>query len=187
MNEDVHRFISLALTNADLSILLAGLAELGIEDCWIVSGGLVQSVWNALCGQDPRHGILDYDVIYFDPDTTWDAEDQVIRRARDLFADLPVPVEIRNQARVHLWYEEKYGQRVLPLRSACQSLWRYPSRTTAIALDPHRPHALCAPFGVKHALNMKVQPNRRSGQPSAYQDKARRWQAMWPGLEIVPW
>ncbi len=54
-------------------------------------------------------GIRDADLSYFDDDTSWEAEDAVIRAGADLFADLPVPVEIRNEARVHLWYAEHFG------------------------------------------------------------------------------
>ena len=32
-------------------------------------------------------------LFYFDPDTSWEAEDAVIRAGASLFADLPVPVE----------------------------------------------------------------------------------------------
>lgn len=187
-HDDLRRFTDLARTNLDIDTLLTRLPELGLNDCWIVSGGLVQSVWNALSGFAPAHGILDYDVIYFDPDTSWDAEDRVIQRARALFSDLGVPVEIRNQARVHLWFAEKFRRRVPALKSACSSLWRYPSRTTAIALTQQRGvPQIVAPFGVGHALNRVVQPNRRSAQPDAYREKARRWQAIWPTLEVVPW
>ena len=184
-----QRFLDLALTNPELVTILRKLPELGVEDCWVVSGGLVQSVWNALCGRDPNYGILDYDIIYFGLDTSWDSEDRVIQRGKELFGGISTPVEIRNQGRVHLWYENKYGHRVPPLRSACQSLWRYPSRTTAIAtrLNDKALIDLYAPFGIQHALNMKIQPNRRLAQSAVYKDKSQRWHDTWPELEVVPW
>ena len=69
-------------------------------------------------GRDDLHGIRDYDVFYFDADTSWSAENEVIERAAHLFADLNVSIEVRNQARVHLWYEEKFGLPYPPLKSA---------------------------------------------------------------------
>ncbi len=72
------------------------------------------------------HGIKDLDVVYFDDgDLSWEAEDTVIRRGRDVFRDFPLPVEIRNQARVHLWFEKRFGQPYAPLRSATESIERY--------------------------------------------------------------
>ncbi|MFE7857080.1 nucleotidyltransferase family protein [Streptomyces sp. NPDC057403] len=40
---------------------------------------------------------------------SWEAEDAVIRAGREVFDGLPAEVEIRNEARVHLWYERKFG------------------------------------------------------------------------------
>jgi uncharacterized protein len=58
-------------------------------------------VWNVITGQPPEAGILDYDLVYFDPsDLSWEAEDAVIRAGNEVFAGLAAPVEIRNQARV---------------------------------------------------------------------------------------
>jgi hypothetical protein len=55
-------------------------------------------------------GITDYDVFYFDAnDLSWEAEDAVIQTAREMDGDLPDRVEIRNQARVHLWYPLEFG------------------------------------------------------------------------------
>ncbi|MEM6905222.1 MAG: nucleotidyltransferase family protein, partial [Pseudomonadota bacterium] len=76
-----------------------------LPDGWIVAGALYNTVWNVLTGRPPGHGIRDIDVFYFDgSDLSYGAEDQVIRRASRHFAPEP-PVEIRNQARVHLWFE----------------------------------------------------------------------------------
>ena len=82
------------------------LFQLALPDAWIVSGCLVQTVWNVLTGRALDYGINDYDVFYFDPDTSWEAEDAVIRRLHGAFGNLGVKVEARNQARVHLWYPE---------------------------------------------------------------------------------
>ena len=46
-------------------------------------GCLVQTVWNVLTRRAVDYGINDYDVFYFDPDTSWEAEDAVIRKLAD--------------------------------------------------------------------------------------------------------
>ena len=73
-------FLNLALRNPANKIIAEKLFELALPDAWIVSGCLVQTVWNVLTGRDVDYGINDYDVFYFDPDTSWEAEDAVIRR-----------------------------------------------------------------------------------------------------------
>ena len=62
-----------------------------------------------------NYGIKEYDVFYFDPDMSWDAENAVIVRARNIFADVDAAIEVRNQARVHLWYEARFGAPYPPL------------------------------------------------------------------------
>ena len=63
-------------------------------------------MWNVLTGRAVDYGINDYDVFYFDPDTSWEAEDEHHPHADGAVAGRAVAVQVRNQARVHLWYPE---------------------------------------------------------------------------------
>ena len=99
----------------------------------MTAGVLFQTVWNALTGRPPGTGIRDADFFYFDADTSWEAEDAVIRAGADLFADLPVPVEIRNEARVHLWYADRFGRRRPPFRDAARRSTRSPPSAAVTA------------------------------------------------------
>lgn len=77
--------------------LLERLPRLGLTDWWLTGGAVFQNVWNAVEGCPPGHGIKDHDVFYADADTSWEAEDRVITAARDLCADLPARLEVRNR------------------------------------------------------------------------------------------
>ena len=68
----------------------------------------MQTVWNVLTRRAVDYGIGDYDVFYFDPDTSWQAEDAVIRELQGRLAKTAARIEARNQARVHLWYPQKH-------------------------------------------------------------------------------
>ncbi|MCE9649977.1 MAG: nucleotidyltransferase family protein [Parvibaculum sp.] len=185
MNE--ARFVEHALRNFVNSEILARLPALGLNDCWLVSGGLFQSVWNVLTHRDIAHGIKDYDVFYFDPDTSWDAEDAVITRGVALFADLGVDVEIRNQARVHLWYAEKFGVAYPPLRSSCEGIDRFLARACMVGLHPGANGLqLYAPFGLDDVETMTLRPNYAANfSAELYTAKAARWKAMWPELTVL--
>ena len=67
---DTDAFLSLALRNPVNAAIADGLLWLKLPDAWIVSGCLVQSAWNGLTGRAVDYGISDYDVFYFDPDTS---------------------------------------------------------------------------------------------------------------------
>jgi hypothetical protein len=186
---DQARFVALALQNPVIRGILKRMHELELDDCWLASGCLFQTVWNLRSGKPSTSGIRDYDIIYFDPDQSWDAENEVIQRTAKLFADIDACIEIRNQARVHLWYESKFGKPFSSLKNSCHSLWRYPSRTSAIALraDPSGHIELYAPFGIRNVLDLKVRPNRRTANINVYWTKAQRWSGEWPGLSVESW
>ena len=99
-------FRRLLAANPNIEALLEGVRELEIPDCWLASGALVQTIWNARHGFAPTFGIKDYDLIYFNPDTSWDKENAMIDRVRGHFRELGIEIEIRNQARVPLWYRD---------------------------------------------------------------------------------
>lgn len=184
-----ERFVTLALLNPVNSELLRRLPALGLPEWWLTSGCLFQTVWNVLSGRNPQSGIHDYDVIYFDPDSSWAAEDRWIRAAREAFVDLGVEVQVRNQARVHLWYPDKFGLPYAPLKRARHALRRYPCRASAVAISvtPEGEMALYAPFGFTPALRMLLDPNARLPIPHIYTAKTARWKTEWPRLQINPW
>src|SRR5688572_25298322 len=73
-------------------VLMAALrraAALGLPHWYVGGGAVAQTVWNALTGRDPLHGIRDFDLVYHDgADLSWAAEDAVIRRGAEVFAGL---------------------------------------------------------------------------------------------------
>jgi hypothetical protein len=77
---DKDSFLTTVLRNPANAVIARALDDLALPDAWIVSGCLVQTAWNGLTGRTVDYGINDYDVFYFDPDTSWAAEDTVIRR-----------------------------------------------------------------------------------------------------------
>ena len=78
MNSDT--FLATVLRNPVNELIADELFRLALPDAWLVAGCLVQTVWNVLTGRPIDHGIADYDVFYFDSDTSWEAEDAVIRK-----------------------------------------------------------------------------------------------------------
>jgi hypothetical protein len=70
--------------------------------------GLGSSFMNVLWD----YGIKDYDLGYYDAsDLSYADEDAVIRRVKTAFDEpLRSMVEVRNQARVHLRFEAKFGR-----------------------------------------------------------------------------
>ena len=120
MNQD--EFLAAALRNPVNETIANEIFRLALPDAWIVAGCLVQTAWNLLTRRAVDYGIDDYDVFYFDPDTSWQAEDTVIRQLQGLFTKLGVKVEVRNQARVHFRYPKKHRLPYAALQSSTQGI-----------------------------------------------------------------
>jgi hypothetical protein len=163
--------------------------ELGVGDWWLTAGVLFQTVWNGLTGRPPGTGIRDADLFYFDPDTSWAAEDAVIRRGAPLFADLPVPVEIRNEARVHLWYADHFGVPAPPFRDCRDAIDHFAAVCCCygITVQPDGGLRVYAPHGYADLFAMVLRPNPRLAPQSVYEAKAARWLTEWPQLTALPW
>ncbi len=156
----------------------------------IVSGAVYNTVWNHLTGKPSGYGVKDIDLFYYDArDISWKAEDTVIRRGSILFATLPVPVEIRNQARVHLWYREKFGEPFPALATGDESLGRFASKTHAVGLrlDADDQVDLYAPFGLDDVFSFRITPNRSTNNRKTHEKKGERAKRLWPEVSVEPW
>jgi hypothetical protein len=73
-----HEFLDGILQNPVNRLILDRFASFGFEDWWLTAGCLAQTIWNIKANRAPDADIADYDLFYFDSDTSWQAEDQVI-------------------------------------------------------------------------------------------------------------
>nr|WP_314257222.1 nucleotidyltransferase family protein [uncultured Devosia sp.] len=170
--------------------VLQGLRELGLPDHLLVAGAIYNHVWNSPTGRPPLTGVNDIDVFYFDgSDIGWDAEDAIIRECAARFGHLPIPVQVRNQARVHLWFEQKFGIPFTPLNSSGEMISRYASRPYAVGarLHPSGDIDIVAPFGLDDLFSFRITPNPALNNRSLHKKKGESLRLIWPELTFVPW
>jgi hypothetical protein len=182
-----EEFLAAALRNPVNEAMAEELFHLALPDAWIVSGCLVQTAWNVLTKRAVDYGIDDYDVFYFDPDNSWQAEDAVIRKLQSRLAKLGVKIEVRNQARVHLWYPEKHDLPYPALRSSTEGIDRFLTKNTQVGIRRTRDgYDVYAPNGYDDIAKMIVRPNPGANFSAAnYAAKARRWKGLWPELTVL--
>ena len=190
-SEQVQRDVLEAIVRAEPTLMrvLTTIRALALPDAWLVSGAIYNCVWNSLTGRPALHGVNDIDIIYFDSDLSWDAEDRVIKTMEQALDGLPVPVQPRNQARVHLWFEQKFGFPFAPLATARESLLRYASKTHAVAarLEADGSLAIDAPFGLEDMFAFRVTPNPAADNRLTHEKKGARIRSVWPEVTVVPW
>jgi hypothetical protein len=164
-----------------MRVLRTGQA-LGLPDWLVMSGAVYQRVLNHLTGRAPDYGIRDYDLGYFDAsDISYEAEDLVIRRVAAAFDEpLKSIVEVRNQARVHVWFEAHFGEAYTPLTCTGEALERFvsPMFAVGVRLDADDRLHIEAPFGLTDLFALRLRPSPR--RPSGGFDRAaigvlRRW------------
>jgi len=161
---------------------------LQLPDWLVFSGAVYQPVLNHLTGRPTDYGLKDYDLAYHDArDLSYEAEDVVIRRAAAAFdPDLAPLVEMRNQARVHLWFPQKFAEPDYgPLSSSAEALTRFTSATFAVGvrLEADDSLTVLAPFGLDDLFALRLRPNPL--RPTrGFQRTAEAVRARWPEVVV---
>lgn len=181
------RLADIVRANPDLMHVLTTVRGLGLNDWRVFSGAVYQAVWNEVTGRPAGYGIKDYDLGYFDPDTSWDAEDVVIKRVAAAFEppfrDI---VEVRNQARVHLWFWDRFGEPYEALTSTDEALGRFvaPAFSVGVRLEDDDSISIAAPFGLEDTFAMVMRRNPNRPPAKGWDKVVASASARWPELRV---
>ena len=185
-------FLELIQRNPVVVELLERLPLLGLPDAWVVSGCLFQTAWNVLSNKPSTYGIRDYDIFYFDAsDLSAKSEEAINLAGAELFTDVGCDIDIRNQARVHTWYEAEFGVGGYPqLTRSTDGIDNFLAVCCMVAIRRTEDGAfdVYSPFGVDDVLDRVMRPNPWYPNAPAdfYNKKARRWTSLWPELKVEP-
>ncbi|MBN1365678.1 MAG: nucleotidyltransferase family protein [Syntrophaceae bacterium] len=185
-----QNFIKIITRNKINSVLLERLPTLNLPDWYLVAGCLFQTVWNELSGYPLEYGIKDYDVFYCDcSDLSWEAENKFIKQCAEAFTDIGAEVQVRNQARVHLWYEQKYGTSCPQMYSSREGIDGFLNQSSCFGVRRHLDgsYEVYSPFGFTDLFDMIIRPTFNRDAPDVYYRKTKRWNHVWPKLQVLPW
>jgi len=183
------KLIEIVRADPGLMHVLQTVRGLDLPDWRLVSGAVYQAVWNASTGRPAGYGIKDYDLAYFDrSDLSYEAEDVVIKQVAAAF-DEPFrsQVEVRNQARVHLWFQNRFGEPYAPLHSTDEALGRFVAPTFAVGVRLEADDAItvAAPFGLEDVFAMTVRPNPNRPLAKGWGKTIENARGRWPELSVV--
>ena len=189
MSELEAELAAIVRADAGLMHVLTTVRALGLPDWRLVSGAVYQAVWNARTGRPAGYGVRDYDLAYFDgSDLSYEAEDVVIKRVAAAF-DEPFrsQVEVRNQARVHLWFQNRFGEPYAPLHSTDEALGRFVAPTFAVGvrLEADDSLSVAAPFGLDDLFAMTIRPNPNRPVARGWAKAVDSARARWPELTVI--
>ena len=187
------RFIEIVRGVPTTMRVLETVRALDLPDWMVFSGAVYQPVWNHLTGRAPDYGIKDYDVAYHDDsDTSSEAEDVVIKRVAAAFEPpLRELVEVRNQARVHLWFNKKFGadEPYPPLENSAAALKRFVATAfcVGVRLEADDRLSVWAPFGLEDLFALRLRPNPlRIKGAGGWERTTASAKARWPEISIEP-
>ncbi len=188
MDDPIATLEARVRANPVLAGLLDRFDQVDLPDAWLAAGAIAQTVWNLAAGQPAGAGIKDVDLVHFDPsDLSADAEAAAERRIRALVPE-GIRVDVKNEARVHLWYAARFGYPIPPYASMADAIASFPTTATAVGVRcVEGRFEVAAPFGLDDLLGLIVRPNKRQITRAIYQAKVERWRPLWPALTVVEW
>ena len=185
----VQALESIVRSNPVVAGVLDQLPALNLGSWYIGAGGVAGTVWNHLHGFAPTHGIKDYDIVYFDAeDLSETAEKAVEAQVTELLGVHGAAIDVTNEARVHTWYEQRFGRPLSHYRSVEHAIATWPTTASSIGVRCDGDEfAVCAPFGLADLFAMVVRANQTLVDESVYRAKAERWCRAWPQVTVLPW
>ncbi len=188
LNEQIKILTKILQGNEKLWEILEVLSTSKLKNYYVAAGSINQTVFNYYHNYELSSGIKDYDIVYFDSDLSYEKEDETIKYVESLLKDLDVSYDIKNEARVHLWREEKFGAPIEPYSSVEEAILSWGATITSIGVRLENNELIVyAPYGLNDIFSMIVRPVKKDFSKENYEKRAEKWKAKWNRLEIIPW
>lgn len=151
---------------------------------YLIAGTIRNFVWDYLSNKGASH-VTDVDLIFFDPDISYETTCLMEERLRDQHPK--IDWEVKNQVYMH-----GHNPGAAPYTSLEEALSKFPETCTAIAL--RREAGICqlvAPHDIDDMVQRVVRPTpffaASKDRLAVYQHRvlSKNWQAIWPDLTIV--
>ena len=190
LNEQIKILEKILLQNEKLKEVLIRLEKTSIKKYpyYVGAGAINQTVFNYYHGYESDYGIKDYDIVYFDEDTSYEAEDVIIKDLEERLKNIDVVSDIKNQARVHIWYNPKYGTNREPYTSCEDAVSSWGSTVTCIGIRKEQGKLVVyCPYGLDDLFSLTIRPVKRYFDKESYEARCKRWKAKWDKLNIIEW
>lgn len=188
MNHE-EEFLRILFKQNNLHEILEKIGSQNLNNWYVGAGAIAQIIWNHFHSFESYYGIKDVDVIYFDDQDLTDTEEEVREtKLQQALNNVPLQFDLTNEARVHLWYEQKFGKQIAPYTSSEDAISTWPTTASAIGITLKAGKInVFAPFGLKDLMSLVVRPNKKLISKEIYDKKAQRWKSIWPRLTIISW
>ncbi len=133
LNEQVNLLTEFVMTIEGMPQILEEITK--FPNAWVGAGIIFQNVWNVIHGYELNTYVKDIDVLYWDDnDLTWASENNHIRLFTEIFPKTNIPFDIKNIARVHIWYEQRFAIPKVQYHSIEESIATWPVIGACLAM-----------------------------------------------------
>ena len=153
---------------------------------YLAAGCVNQTIFNYYHNYDLDYGIGDYDIVYYDEDTSYEKEDIIIKDLKERLKYLDLKFDIKNEKRVHIWYNEKYKTNRKEYESVEDAISKWGTTITCLGVRMENNKLIvCAPYGLNDLFNLILRPVKIDFTKEDYEKKATKWTSKWKLLKVI--
>lgn len=156
------------------------------KNYYLAAGCINQTIFNYYHNYDLDYGIGDYDIVYYDEDTSYEKEDIIIKDLKERLKHLDLKFDIKNEKRVHIWYNEKYKTNRKEYQSVEDAISKWGTTITCLGVRMENNKLIvCAPYGLNDLFNLILRPVKIDFTKEAYEKKVTKWTSKWELLKVI--
>lgn len=174
--------------NQSLYQIIKEVSKYNLPNYYVGGGAITQTVWNYLLDKPLNHGISDVDIVYYDTDLSEEKESAIINTVKNNFTLNEYDIDVANESRIHLWYEEAFGKKINAYKSVEEAISTWPTTATSIGVRLEEEELIVfAPYGMNDLFKGIVRPNKLMIDEAVYNDKVTKWRGKWRELNYLKW
>ena len=156
------------------------------KNYYLAAGCINQTIFNYYHNYDLDYGIGDYDIVYYDEDTSYEKEDIIIKDLKERLKHLDLKFDIKKEKRVHIWYNEKYKTNRKEYESVEDAISKWGTTITCLGVRMENNKLIvCAPYGLNDLFNLILRPVKIDFTKEDYEKKVTKWTSKWELLKVI--
>ena len=156
------------------------------KNYYLAAGCVNQTIFNYYHNYDLDYGIGDYDIVYYDEDTSYEKEDIIIKDLKERLKYLDLKLDIKKEKRGHIWYNEKYKTNRKEDESVGDGISKWGTTITCLGVRMENNKLIvCAPYGLNDLFNLILRPVKIDFTKEDYEKKVTKWTSKWKLLKVI--
>ena len=180
-----EKLISIIIECPEIVETLDACSQYGLKDYYVAGGAITQIIWNNLNGESMLNNVKDFDIVYYS-NTEESGQSKIHQSEIEQLISHNFPLDIINQAYVHEWYPEKFGNKIKPFNNTESGIQTWLS-AFAIGIRKSKNYEIYSPYGLEDVFNMRVKPNIQTMSEENYLNMTNSFKKRWENIQIESW